>query len=81
MQYLSDEKGTLGGHWKLKIYGELNCKSANHYIDKGQYVRNRVFFKSESDAISAGYRPCAVCMREKYDLWKNYRSNVTGFRQ
>lgn len=78
MQYLSDEKGTLGGHWKLKIYGELNCKSANHYIDKGQYVRNRVFFKSESDAISAGYRPCAVCMREKYDLWKNYRSNVTG---
>lgn len=70
MQYLSDEKGTLGGHWKLKIYGELNCKSANHYIDKGQYVRNRVFFKSESDAISAGYRPCAVCMREKYDLWK-----------
>lgn len=70
MQYLSDEKGTLGGHWKLKIYGELNCKSDNHYIDKGQYVRNRVFFKSESDAISAGYRPCAVCMREKYDLWK-----------
>lgn len=70
MQYLSDEKGTLGGHWKLKIYGELNCKSANHYIDKGQYVRNRVFFKSESVAISAGYRPCAVCMREKYDLWK-----------
>ena len=68
-QYLSDKKGTLGGHCKLKIYGELSCKSANHYIDKGQYVRNRVFFKSESDAISAGYRPCAVCMREKYDLW------------
>lgn len=69
MQYLSDKKGTLGGHWKLKIYGELSCKSANHYIDKGQYVKNRVFFKSEYDAISAGYRPCAVCMREKYDLW------------
>lgn len=68
-QYLSEKKGTLGGHCKLKIYGELSCKSANHYIDKGQYVRNRVFFKSESDAISAGYRPCAVCMREKYDLW------------
>lgn len=69
-QYLSEEKGTLGGHWKLKIYGELNCKSANRYIDKGQYVRNRVFFKSESDAVSAGYRPCEVCKREEYELWK-----------
>jgi methylphosphotriester-DNA--protein-cysteine methyltransferase len=29
-----------------------------------------VFFKDEQTALAAGYRPCAVCMREHYNLWK-----------
>ena len=28
--------------------------------------RHRVFFKDESVAIAAGYRPCGACLREKY---------------
>lgn len=69
-EYLSEEEGTLGGHKKLKIYGRLDCPSALRYIAKGQYVQHRVFFKDEEIAIAAGYRPCAVCMKERYKLWK-----------
>ena len=68
--YLSEQKGTLGGHSKLKIYGRLDCPSALRYIDKGQYVKYRVFFADEKTAVVAGYRPCGVCMKEKYKKWK-----------
>ncbi len=69
-EYLSDTKGTLGGHRKLKIYGRLDCPSALRYIARGQYVQHRVFFADEETAIAAGFRPCAVCMPEQYKLWK-----------
>lgn len=69
-QYLSKEPGTIGGHRKLKIYGKLDCASALRYIEKGQYVQHRVFFKDEETAIAAGYRPCGVCMKEEYKKWK-----------
>lgn len=69
-QYLSDTPGKMGGHRKLKIYGRLDCPSANRHIANGDYIRHRVFFADEATAIAAGYRPCAVCMREKYRKWK-----------
>ena len=69
-EYLSEEKGTLGGHRKIKIYRRLDCTSALRYIAKGQYVQHRVFFKDEADAIAAGYRPCGVCMKAEYQEWK-----------
>ena len=65
-QYLSDTPGQFGGHNKLKIYGRLDCKSAIRYIQKGEYVKHRVFFADELTAIEAGYRPCGVCMKERY---------------
>ena len=68
--YDSTEPGTLGGHKGLKIYGRLDCPSALRYIAMGQYVKYRVFFKDEATAIAAGYRPCAVCMKEEYKRWK-----------
>ena len=68
--YDSTEPGTLGGHKGLKIYGRLDCPSALRYIAKGQYVKYRVFFKDEATAIAAGYRPCAVGMKEEYKRWK-----------
>lgn len=68
-EYLSEEKGTLGGHRKLKIYGQLECKSAISFIKRGYYIQYRVFFKDEETAIKAGYRPCGKCMKEKYDEW------------
>ena len=62
--YESDIPGAFGGHRKLKIYGRLDCPSALRYIAKGQYVQYRVFFKDEETAITAGYRPCGVCMKQ-----------------
>lgn len=70
IEYLSDKKGLFGGNKRLKIYGTLNCPSANHYISKGQYIKYRVFFQDEETAISAGYRPCAKCMKKQYSTWK-----------
>ena len=69
-RYESDTPGTLGGHRKSHIYGRFNCRVALRAISVGGYVTNRVFFKDEPTAISAGYRPCAVCMPEEYAEWK-----------
>jgi methylphosphotriester-DNA--protein-cysteine methyltransferase len=33
-------------------------------------VKHRVFFANEETAVAAGYRPCAVCLRERYAAWK-----------
>ena len=68
--YISQTPGQLGGHKRLKIYGRLDCPSALRHIAKGHYVQHRVFFANESDAVAAGYRPCAICMREEYKKWK-----------
>lgn len=76
-EYLSETPGLLGGHKKLKIYGKLDCRSANSWIEKGQYVKYRVFFADEHIAIKAGYRPCAICMPNEYKVWKNAKKNLT----
>jgi len=74
--FQSPTKGVLGGNTNLKIYGRLDCPSALRWIRKGEelgkdhYVKTRVFFKDEKTAIEAGYRPCAICMRKQYKLWK-----------
>ena len=68
--YESLVPGEFGGNKKLKIYGRLDCPSANRWIEKGYYIDNRVFFLDEETAIMAGYRPCAICMPEAYQKWK-----------
>ena len=69
-EYLSDIPGRLGGNKSAKIYGRFDCPTAIRYIQKGLYVKNRVFFANEQDAVSAGYRPCASCMSDEYKAWK-----------
>ncbi|HEU4440705.1 MAG TPA: Ada metal-binding domain-containing protein [Burkholderiales bacterium] len=66
--------GTLGGHRGTRIYGRLDCPSALRAIARGGYVSQRVFFLDERQARAAGYRPCAVCMPEKYKVWRKKRS-------
>ncbi|MFM7855228.1 MAG: Ada metal-binding domain-containing protein [Flammeovirgaceae bacterium] len=51
----------LAGNRKLKIYGLLTCPSG-----KRMKKENRVFFESEKEAVSLGYRPCGHCLRVKY---------------
>ena len=76
-EYLSSIPGTLGGNKKLKIYGRLDCPSANRWIAKGYYVQDRVFFIDEATARKAGYRPCAVCMKKEYEEWKANHKTLT----
>ena len=68
--YTSVTPGLLGGHRRTRIYGRLDCPGALRAIGRGGYVTNRVFFADEQTAIAAGFRPCAVCMPEKYAAWK-----------
>ena len=66
-------RGTIGGHRGTRIYGRLDCPSALRAIANGGYVKYRVFFADEADAVAAGYRPCAVCMPERYRAWKAFK--------
>jgi hypothetical protein len=69
--YQSEVPGNFGGHKPGKIYGLLNCRSALKAIERGGYIKNRVFFMNEDTAIAAGYRPCGVCMPSQYTRWKS----------
>jgi len=69
-EHISKIPGTLGGNKKIKTYGKLDCYSALYWISKGYYIYNRVFFDNEKNAIEAGYRPCAKCMKKEYKDWK-----------
>ena len=71
--YASERPGTLGGHRRSRIYGRLDCPSARRAIARGDYVRHRVFFADERTAVAAGYRPCAMCLPERYAAWKAAR--------
>src|SRR5918911_2648854 len=68
--YQSDTPGIYGGYRPRKLYGRLDCPSALRHIRNGKYVTHRVFFPDEQTAIAAGYRPCAVCLPQRYAAWK-----------
>lgn len=69
-EYQSLEPGTLGGYRPQRIYGRLDCTSANRHLANGHYRQHRVFFAVEPEAIAAGYRPCGKCLPEQYTIWK-----------
>jgi methylphosphotriester-DNA--protein-cysteine methyltransferase len=69
--------GTLGGHRGTRIFGRLDCPAALRAIERGGYVRHRVFFLNRAQARAAGYRPCAVCLPREYAAWK-WEQSATG---
>lgn len=73
--YESAAKGRWGGHRASKIYGRLDCPSAQRAIASGGYVGNRVFFADETIAAAAGFRPCGRCCQRQYRKWKTAREN------
>lgn len=77
--YESDTPGEFGGNSKMKIYGRLDCPSANSTIRRfpGQYEKHRVFFADERTALAAGYRPCGNCLRQKY---RDYKADPERYR-
>ena len=64
-QLIENGDVSLGGNWQLKIYGTLTCRAG-----KRMKVENRVFFKDLDAALAGGFRPCAVCLRDDYRIWK-----------
>ncbi|HYQ65505.1 Ada metal-binding domain-containing protein [Actinophytocola sp.] len=74
----SASPGTLGGHRRGRLYGRLDCPSALRAIAGGGYVRHRVFFADEATAVAAGYRPCAVCLPERYRAWREAGPRDSG---
>ncbi len=77
--YQSETKGEFGGNSKLKIYGRMECGTANATIRRypGVYEQHRVFFADEKTALAAGYRPCGNCLRAKY---KEYMADPEAYR-
>ncbi|MCC3330404.1 Ada metal-binding domain-containing protein [Nocardia abscessus] len=71
--YVSAVPGRYGGHRRSRIYGRLDCPSALRALARGAYRAHRVFFATEIDATTAGYRPCAVCLPGPYAGWKEHR--------
>jgi methylphosphotriester-DNA--protein-cysteine methyltransferase len=53
------------GNSRLRIFGLLSCSSG-----KRMKKENRIFFKTETEAIAAGFRPCGHCMPDQYRKWK-----------
>ncbi|WP_312474749.1 metal-binding protein [Neobacillus sp.] len=68
--YESEILGTFGGHRQSEINRRIDCPVAFGAINKCGYIKHRGFFADEQTAISAGFRPCGVCMPEKYAIWK-----------
>ena len=60
-QMMKEKILVLGGNMRLKIYGRLDCKSG-----KRMKRENRVFFSSATEAMEAGFRACAHCMKGEY---------------
>ena len=79
--YESLTRGAFGGHRRSRLYGRLDCAAALRAIARGGYVKHRVFFATEEIAVSAGFRPCAVCLPESYAQWKMARGRSMDIRQ
>jgi methylphosphotriester-DNA--protein-cysteine methyltransferase len=65
IQLIRAEAIAFAGNSNLKIYGKINCGSG-----KRMKKEKRVFFESETEAISHGFRPCGHCMRDRYSIWR-----------
>ena len=38
-----------------------------------------VHFNDYSEGIAAGYRPCGICMKEKYKIWKEQQNSTISW--
>jgi len=65
MKEIKNRSIQYAGNSKLKIFGLLRCSSGKRMKNE-----NRVFFKTETEAIATGFRPCGHCMRDQYRQWK-----------
>ena len=62
---IRNEEILWAGNIRDKIYGTIRCSSG-----KRMKKENRIFFKTETEAILSGFRPCGHCLRSRYVSWK-----------
>lgn len=65
IRLIRTEEIVWAGNRNLKVYGKLDCASG-----KRMKKENRVFFKSEAEAVKLGFRPCGRCLHDRYLIWK-----------
>jgi hypothetical protein len=68
---LHDEHGRIMQSYEIRrwIYCRLQFKGRKREImQPGSYTE--LFFLDEATALAAGHRPCAECMRERYDVFR-----------
>ncbi len=51
--YESTTPGTIGGHRRTRVYGRFDCPAALRAVERGGYVKHRVFFAGEATALAA----------------------------
>lgn len=62
--YMDTVPGKFGGYRRGRIYGRLDCKSANRAIAKGGYVKYRVFLRTRKPLSGQDtVRALCVCRR------------------
>ncbi len=79
-EYFYETPGIFCGNVRLKIYGRLDCPTALSTIRRfaGNHEKSRVFFADEKTAITAVFRPCGNCLREKY---KEYMADPQKYQE
>lgn len=58
--YESTIFGQFSGDKKCKTYKRLNCPSALKFIEKGQYVKYRVFLRRRNSNCSRSSLMCPI---------------------
>jgi DNA phosphorothioation-associated putative methyltransferase len=64
-------KLAFAGHKRLRIYGTLECQGSGKRMGK----EHLVFFETDDEARSQGFRPCGSCLKEEYRAWKKEQAS------
>ncbi len=64
-QEIKNRSVKYAGNSRLKKIWASQCSSG-----KRMTRDNRIFFKTETEALAAGFRPCGHCMPDQYHMWK-----------
>lgn len=68
---LHDHSATIRRSWQLKrwIFCRLEFKGRHRQVmTPGRYTE--LFFLDEATALAAGHRPCAECLRDRYETYR-----------
>lgn len=65
-ELIESKQIVIAGNKRFKIYGLISCKAG-----KRMRPENRVFFMSTEEVNQKQFRPCGICLKNVYNIWKN----------